>query len=117
MYETTKNTPSGTVPDGVIFWYEQIYKPGSVLDSHLSTLYVSTQFKPPLRLSGQHNISYTVLHQVGFTRRVDYPTRGELLPRLFTLTQNLGGNFLLTWGRVDTGTCHFVTLGIIQKGG
>lgn len=45
--------------------------------------------------------SYSVLHQVGFTRPADHPAAGELLPHHFTLTGGAGGMFLwhFPWGR------------------
>ena len=65
------------------------YKPGSVIDSHLSRRSVAAALKPPPRKRpGRPYASSTVLHRIEFTAPQCSHAAGELLPRLSTLTSS-----------------------------
>ena len=69
------------------FVYDRNYKPGSVIDSHLSRRTVAGTLKPPpRRRSGRPCVSSTVLLRIEFTAPRCSHAAGELLPRLSTLT-------------------------------
>ena len=82
------------VPPGLSQWglplmllCDQAYKPGSVVDSHLSWPDVAVRLTPPPRnAQGYAECSSTVLLRIGFTGPRGLPRAGELLPRLSTLT-------------------------------
>ena len=70
------------------------YKPGSVIDSHLSRRSVAAALKPPPRKRpGRPYASSTVLHRIEFTAPQCSHAAGELLPRLSTLTPRAGRYF------------------------
>ena len=72
---------------GARFWCKWAYKPGSVLDSHLSRRDVAgTLQPPPRRRPGRPCVSSTVLLRIEFTASDCSQPPGELLPRLSTLT-------------------------------
>ena len=71
----------------LMFLCDQAYKPGSVVDSHLSWPDVAVRLTPPPRnAQGYAECSSTVLLRIGFTGPRGLPRAGELLPRLSTLT-------------------------------
>ena len=81
---------------------DQVYKPSSVLNSHLSWPVVADRLTPPpWNAQGNAKCSSTVLLRIGFTGPRGLPRAGELLPRLSTLTGQAGGISLLhyPWGR------------------
>ena len=65
----------------------QIYKPSSVVNSHLSWQCVATTAQRHLLGTAEHALCpSTVLLQIGFTRLICLHITGELLPRLSILT-------------------------------
>ena len=80
----------------------QIYKPSSVVNSHLSWQRVTTTAQRHLPGTAEQALCpSTVLLQIGFTRLICLHITGELLPHLSILTVKYGGYFLLhyPWGR------------------
>ena len=76
------------------FMFDWDYKPGSVIDSHLSRRSVAAALKPPPRKRpGRPYASSTVLHRIEFTAPQCSHAAGELLPRLSTLTPRAGRYF------------------------
>jgi len=63
-------------------------KPGSVVDSHSSRAFVTKSFKRPTRIQYEQYrwIPIWSCSEWGLPCRFGYPTRGALLPHLFTLT-------------------------------
>ena len=75
-----------------ILWCDQVCKPGSVFDNHLSVAarchaalatYLNMRRASAVRLPGPF---HAVLLQIGFTWPPGHPDAGGLLPRLSTLT-------------------------------
>ena len=76
------------------FMFDWDYKPGSVIDSHLSRRSVAAALKPPpWKRPGRPYASSTVLHRIEFTAPQCSHAAGELLPRLSTLTPRAGRYF------------------------
>ena len=65
---------------------EQVCKPGSVFDSHLSSRCVAAAVKPPRERPGKPVAPIAVLLRIEFTATDTFEPSGELLPRLSTLT-------------------------------
>ena len=65
---------------------EQVCKPGSVFDSHLSSRTVADTVKPPRERPGKPVAPIAVLLRIEFTATDTLEPSGELLPRLSTLT-------------------------------
>ena len=89
--------------------YEQVYKPGSVFDDHLSRPYITARLKPPpsMGMSGRLNPirANTVLLRVGFTWPVCHHTAGRLLPCLSTIAEKSAVYFCCTiLGVASTGS-------------
>ena len=79
----------------MVLVYDRDYKPGSVIDSHLSRHTVADMLKPPpRRRSGQPIVSSTVLLRIEFTASRCSHVMGELLPRLSTLTARSAAVYL-----------------------
>ena len=74
---------------------EQVCKPGSVFDSHLSKRAVAGALQPPRERTGRPIAPIPVLLRIEFTASDTLEPMGELLPRLSTLTSNGGGISLL----------------------
>ena len=73
------------------FMFDWDYKPGSVIDSHLSRRSVAAALKPPPRKRpGRPYASSTVLHRIEFTAPHCLQPASELLPHFSTLTRSLG---------------------------
>ena len=68
---------------------ELFCKPGSVVDSHLSSRRVAAAIKPPRRRSGQPYVPIAVLLRIEFTAMGTLEPSGELLPHLSTLTSSV----------------------------
>ena len=74
---------------------EQVCKPDSVLDSHLSRPWVAPWLKPPPReRPGKPYAPSTVLLRIEFTAADRSRPPGELLPRLSTLTAETAAVYL-----------------------
>jgi hypothetical protein len=83
-------------------WCEQVYKPDSVLDSHLSRHTVAGMLKPPPE-NGRASLANeccppTVLLRIEFTAAFCLQTPGELLPHLSTLTAQCAAVYLCCTG-------------------
>ena len=65
---------------------EQVCKPGSVFDSHLSKRAVAGALQPPRERTGRPIAPIPVLLRIEFTASDTLEPMGELLPRLSTLT-------------------------------
>ena len=71
---------------GAPYLCEQVYKPGSVFDSHLSKRIVAGALQPPRERTGRPIAPIAVLLRIEFTASDTLEPMGELLPRLSTLT-------------------------------
>ncbi len=78
--------PPAVDAGGLISLCEQVYKPGSVFDSHLSSRTVAGAIKPPRERPGEPIAPIAVLLRIEFTATDTLEPSGELLPRLSTLT-------------------------------
>ena len=67
---------------------EQVCKPGSVFDSHLSKRAVAGALQPPRERTGRPIAPIAVLLRIEFTASDTLEPMGELLPRLSTLTSS-----------------------------
>lgn len=78
-----------------------IRKPGSVVDGHLSGTNVTACLKPPLpEMSGRLSLRVRRCSEWGLQRPYVTIGAGELLPRLFTLTQKWAVSFCCTFPEV-----------------
>ena len=78
-------------------------KPGYVVGNHLSRPYVATRFKRPTwSMAGSHMASFWSCFRWGLHSLLCYQKSGELLPRLFTLTAEGSGYFLLHFPKVTS---------------
>ena len=69
------------------FLSDRVYKPGSVIDSHLSSHIVANTVKPPSRKHpGRPDVSSAVLLRIEFAAMDTSAPSGALLPHLSTLT-------------------------------
>ena len=80
--------PPAVHAGGLISQCEQVCKPGSVFDSHLSSRTVADAVKPPRERPGKPVAPIAVLLRIEFTATDTLEPSGELLPRLSTLTSN-----------------------------
>ena len=71
---------------GAPYLCEQVCKPGSVFDSHLSKRAVAGALQPPRERTGRPIAPIAVLLRIEFTASDTLEPMGELLPRLSTLT-------------------------------
>ena len=71
---------------GAPYLCEQVCKPGSVFDSHLSKRIVAGALQPPRERTGRPIAPIAVLIRIEFTASDTLEPMGELLPRLSTLT-------------------------------
>ena len=71
---------------GAPYLCEQVCKPGSVFDSHLSKRIVAGALQPPRERTGRPIAPIAVLLRIEFTASDTLEPMGELLPRLSTLT-------------------------------
>ena len=71
---------------GAPYLCEQVCKPGSVFDSHLSKRIVAGVLQPPRERTGRPIAPIAVLLRIEFTASDTLEPMGELLPRLSTLT-------------------------------
>ena len=78
--------PPAVDAGGLISCCEQVCKPGSVFDSHLSSRIVANAVKPPRERPGKPVAPIAVLLRIEFTATDTLEPSGELLPRLSTLT-------------------------------
>ena len=75
---------------------ESVDKPGSVVDDHSSATNVTVRLKRPTRIRRGHGIGFLFgLAPSGLPSPRLLPTRGALLPHLFTLTCEQAASFLL----------------------
>jgi len=73
--------------ENVRFGCDRVYKPGSVIDSHLSSRIVANTVKPPSRRRpGRRCVSSAVLLRIEFAAMDASTPSGALLPHLSTLT-------------------------------
>ena len=78
--------PPAVHAGGLISQCEQVCKPGSVFDRHLSSRTVADAVKPPRERPGKPVAPIAVLLRIEFTATDTLEPSGELLPRLSTLT-------------------------------
>ncbi len=71
---------------GLPYQCEQVCKPGSVLNGHLSRRIVAGALQPPRERTGRPIAPIAVLLRIEFTASDTLEPMGELLPRLSTLT-------------------------------
>ena len=69
---------------------EQVCKPGSVFDSHLSKRAVAGALQPPRERTGRPIAPIPVLLRIEFTAPHCLQPASELLPHFSTLTRSLG---------------------------
>ena len=81
-----KKRPPAVDAGGLVSCCEQVCKPGSVFDSHLSSRTVADAVKPPRERPGKPVAPIAVLLRIEFTATDTLEPSGELLPRLSTLT-------------------------------
>ena len=87
LFGIAKRKRNSGFPLFLLYIREQNYKPGSVSDNHLSRSAVTGRLKQPTRnTAGNRIVPVRSCFGWGLHSRLRYRKRGELLPRLFTLT-------------------------------
>ena len=95
LFGIEKRKRNSGFPLSLLYIREQNYKPGSVLDNHLSRRTVTYTLKP-FKGTRRASLTFPKLLQVGFTREFSCHLPCALLPHISTITLiNQGIYFLL----------------------